>query len=298
MNGIICINKPKGFTSFDVIAKMRGISRMRRIGHGGTLDPMATGVLPLFFGLATKASDMMPDDIKAYKAGFKLGISTDTQDITGTVLTSDTDFAGIDNATLVNVLKSFEGEIEQLPPMYSAVQVNGRRLYDLARQGIEVERKTRKATIHAICLEEFSPEIGEGTLNIQCSRGTYIRTIINDMGEILGCGATMTELVRTRSSGFTLEDCITIEQAQGLSEKGELEGKILSLDRVFEAYPKAVLDPKQAGMFKCGIRLDAGRVDFTGTGEIHTVYDENELIGLATINEKNELVIKQTFFIR
>ena len=173
MNGIICVNKPQDFTSFDVIAKLRGIMKIRRLGHGGTLDPMATGVLPVFVGTATKACDIMPDNTKSYRAGFKLGQVTDTQDITGEVLTSS-DMA-VNRDTLEAVIPEFVGDIMQLPPMYSAVQVNGQRLYDLARQGVEVERTPRQ--IHVDCLElvEYNEESREGVLEIYCGKGTCIK---------------------------------------------------------------------------------------------------------------------------
>ena len=177
MNGIVCENKPRGFTSFDVIAKLRGIMKIRRLGHGGTLDPMATGVLPVFVGTATKACDIMPDNTKSYRAGFKLGQVTDTQDITGEVLTSS-DMA-VSRDTLEAVIPEFVGDIMQLPPMYSAVQVNGQRLYDLARQGVEVERTPRQIHVDRLELVEYDEESREGVLEIYCGKGTYIRTIIN-----------------------------------------------------------------------------------------------------------------------
>ena len=172
MNGIICVNKPQGFTSFDVIAKLRGIMKIRRLGHGGTLDPMATGVLPVFVGTATKACDIMPDNTKSYRAGFKLGQVTDTQDITGEVLTSS-DMA-VNRDTLEAVIPEFVGDIMQLPPMYSAVQVNGQRLYDLARQGVEVERTPRQIHVDRLELVEYDEESREGVREIYCGKGTYL----------------------------------------------------------------------------------------------------------------------------
>ena len=186
MNGILCIDKPQDFTSFDVVAKLRGILGMKRIGHAGTLDPMATGVLPVFVGTATKACDIMPDNSKSYRAGFLLGQTTDTQDVTGKILmTSDKPVSEDD---INKVLPEFTGKILQIPPMYSAVQVNGQRLYDLARQGIEVERKPREIEVKKINLIDYDEKTRTGNITISCGKGTYIRTIIHDIGGKLGCG--------------------------------------------------------------------------------------------------------------
>ena len=186
MNGIICVNKPAGFTSFDVVAKLRGILREKRLGHGGTLDPMATGVLPVFVGTATKACDIMPDNTKSYRAGFRFGETTDTQDVTGEVLTrSDIE---VSEETLKAVIPEFIGDVIQIPPMYSAVQVNGQRLYDLARKGVEVEREARQIQVFALELISYDPDMRERILDISCGKGTYIRTRISDIGARLGCG--------------------------------------------------------------------------------------------------------------
>ena len=184
MNGIICLDKPQGFTSFDAVAKLRGILQTRRLGHGGTLDPMATGVLPIFVGNATKACDIMPDNTKSYRAGFRLGQVSDTQDVTGTILAEYQ--KEVPQEDILAVIPEFTGKIMQLPPMYSAVQVNGKRLYDLARQGIEVERTPREIEVFSIDLADYDESAREGVLEISCGKGTYIRTIINDIGERLG----------------------------------------------------------------------------------------------------------------
>ena len=193
MNGILCINKPQGFTSFDVAAKLRGMLKTKKIGHAGTLDPMATGVLPVFVGNATKACDIMPDSSKAYRASFRLGEQSDTQDSTGTILkTAEVNCTAADIEAL---LPKFRGEIMQIPPMYSAVSVNGKRLYELARQGIEVERESRNVTIYSLELLNFDEETQSGTLKVACSKGTYIRTLCEDIGNYLGTGGTLgTEL--------------------------------------------------------------------------------------------------------
>ena len=231
MNGILCVDKPAGFTSFDVIAKLRGVTGVRKIGHTGTLDPMATGVLPLLFGRATKACDLLPDETKRYEAGFRFGTETDTQDVTGTVLS--TDETPVTEAALSAVLPSLRGAIEQIPPMYSAVRVGGRRLYDLARQGKEVERKPRVVTVFELNLLSYDPGNREGTLEISCSKGTYVRTLIHEIGARLGTGGVMTSLRRTASAGFTLAQCLTLEEVERLSAAGELEQRLLPVETVF-----------------------------------------------------------------
>ncbi|MBO4877260.1 MAG: tRNA pseudouridine(55) synthase TruB [Ruminococcus sp.] len=257
-SGVLCVNKPQDFTSFDVVAKLRGILRMKRLGHGGTLDPMATGVLPVFVGTATKACDIMPDTTKSYRAGFRLGLTTDTQDITGEVRT--TSDKPVSREDILAHLPEFTGTVMQLPPMYSAVQVNGQRLYDLARKGIEVEREAREIEVFSLSLTEYDEESREGVLEIACGKGTYIRTIINDLGETLGCGGIMTSLVRTSSGGFTLDDCFTFEQIQQAHDEDRLEELILPISRVFEKLPAVRLGEAQTRMYRSGVKLDTSRV--------------------------------------
>lgn len=212
MNGILVIDKPKDHTSFDIVAIVRRLSRQKKVGHTGTLDPMATGVLPLLLGTATRAQSLVPDTDKEYVASFQMGVSTDTQDITGTVLSQRK--VSVDRARLEDVLPRFRGEILQVPPMFSAVQKNGVRLYDLARKGITVDREARPICIHKLILLEYEEKIGKGTLQVECSKGTYIRTLCHDIGEALGCGAVMTELRRTTACGFSLSDSISLEEAR------------------------------------------------------------------------------------
>lgn len=258
MNGILCVDKPQDFTSFDVVAKLRGILRIKRLGHGGTLDPMATGVLPVFVGNATKACDIMPDNTKSYRAGFRLGAVSDTQDVWGEVR-GYSDMA-VSREQIEAVIPGFIGRIMQLPPMYSAVQVNGQRLYDLARQGIEVERQAREIEVESLVLEEYDSSVREGVLSIACGKGTYIRTIISDIGEKLGCGGIMTSLVRTSSGGFTLEDCHTLEEIQQARDEDRLEELILPIERVFEKLPKLRLGEAQTKMYRNGVKLDISRL--------------------------------------
>lgn len=258
MNGIICVNKPADFTSFDVVAKLRGIMGIRRLGHGGTLDPMATGVLPVFVGTATKACDIMPDNTKSYRAGFQLGTVTDTQDITGKITATSDKFVAA--SEIAEVIPDFTGKIMQLPPMYSAVQVNGKRLYDLARKGIEVERTPREIEVFSLNIISYDEKSRCGEVEINCGKGTYIRTIINDIGEKLGCGGIMTSLVRTSSGGFKLNECHTFDEIQQARDDGRLHEIMLPTDRIFSAFPKLRLNEVQTRMYKNGVKLDLDRI--------------------------------------
>ena len=211
INGILPINKPEGWTSFDVVAKVRGMARALtgekkiKVGHSGTLDPMATGVLPVFIGKATKTIDLLKSQDKEYVAGFKLGMKTDTLDITGDTISEQE--CEISKEQLLSALASFTGEIEQLPPMYSAVKIDGKRLYDLARQGKEVKREPRKAMIYEIELLEYDGK-DSGIFRVSCGKGTYIRTLIDDIGTALKlCGGVMTSLIRTKANGIDLSQC-------------------------------------------------------------------------------------------
>lgn len=257
MNGVLVINKPAEFTSFDVVAVVRRLSGQRKIGHTGTLDPNATGVLPLLLGNATRAQDIIPNHDKKYLARFRLGLTTDTLDIWGKVKTR-TD-AHIERSGIEALIPEFTGEISQLPPMYSAVSVGGKRLYDLARQGLEVERKPRTVKIYSLKLVDFDENSQEGSLSVSCSRGTYIRTLIDDIGLRLGCGAVMTALDRTSACGFTKENALTLDEVKALSESGELESKLMSTESLFEAYPALFVSPAQAKRFSNGAPLDLSR---------------------------------------
>lgn len=295
-DGIICVDKPEGFTSFDVVAKARGITGCRKIGHGGTLDPMATGVLPLFLGRATKVMDIMPVEDKRYTASFKLGITTDTQDTTGSVLTENN--MPITRKALEHSLSPLRGTINQLPPMYSAVQVQGKRLYDLARQGVEVERPSRQITIHSLELPEYDEATRTGVLDIACSKGTYVRTIIHDLGQVLGCGGAMTALRRTETLGYHLSCCCTLERLQELADGDRLGEVLLPVETAFAPYPKLQLDAKQAKMFQNGVKLDSTRLQApTGGGRL-TVWLDELFLGTAHINPAaQELVMEKLFYL-
>lgn len=210
-NGIIIIDKPQDWTSMDVCAKLRGILREKRIGHGGTLDPMATGVLPVFVGNATRVVEFAEKGDKEYIAGLRLGLVTNTQDTTGETL--ETYPVTVDRAALEAVLPRFTGPIEQLPPMFSAIKLQGKKLYELARAGKEVERKPRAITIHALEVLEQTGE-GDYLLRVRCSKGTYVRTLCHDIGQVLGCGGCMSSLRRTMAAGFTLDEAVTLEEVQ------------------------------------------------------------------------------------
>ncbi len=257
MNGVLLINKPKEFTSFDVVAVVRKYSGQRKIGHTGTLDPNATGVLPLLLGNATKAQDIVPNHDKEYIADFQLGKTTDTLDIWGQVLTESE--SHVSKMDLENTLEKFTGDILQIPPMYSAVQVNGKRLYDLARKGIEVEREKRKVTVYTLKLLSFDENSQRGKIKVACSKGTYIRTLIDDIGKALGTGAVMTALERTVACGYKIEDCVSLDEVKSLSEKGELESKIAPTESLFTDYPYVKVSDAQAKRFYNGGELDCTR---------------------------------------
>ncbi len=258
INGILLLDKPVDFTSFDVCAVVRGMLRTKKVGHSGTLDPMATGVLPVLVGSATRALDLIPSHDKTYEAGFRLGLTTDTLDITGKVLKECK--AEVDEQRLLTVIERFQGEIMQVPPMYSAVSVGGKKLYDLARQGVEVERQARPVTIYSISLNEYQPDTAAGVITVSCSKGTYIRTLIDDIGHELGCGAVLTSLRRTEASGITIDRCMTLAEAQEWKNQGVLESKLLPVDAIFEEYPAVTISGTQSVRFANGATLALDRL--------------------------------------
>lgn len=272
MNGNLCMNKPQDFTSFDVIGKLRGILHMKRLGHTGTLDPMATGVLPILVGTATKACDILPNQDKTYQATVVFGKATDTLDIWGKPL-QDYPEQHVTEAALRAVLPEFLGDITQLPPMYSAVSVNGKRLYELARKGETVERPTRTVHIDAITLDAFDETQQTATLTVSCGKGTYIRTLLSDMGQRLGGDAVMTALTRTAACGYPLQDCLTFEQVAAAMADGTLEEHLLPTDSLFSSYPKLRLNATQERMFCNGVKLDLNRLrNLQPDQDIYTIY--------------------------
>ena len=229
MNGILLIDKEPGWTSSDVVVKLKGILHERRIGHSGTLDPMATGLLVVFAGRATRAVQFAENDGKRYRAALRLGVTTDTQDITGIV--TEQKAVSVSKEELENVLSRFRGDIEQIPPMYSAVQIGGKRLYDIARKGGVIEREPRPVTIHELDILGRAGE--DWLLDVRCSKGTYIRTLCHDIGQALGCGGCMSALRRTEAGGFRVENAIKISEVQRLRDCGEIEKHLLPIDSLF-----------------------------------------------------------------
>ena len=234
MDGIINVRKEKGFTSFDVVAKLRGILKMKKIGHTGTLDPDAEGVLPVCIGKATRVCDLLTDKDKVYEAVMLLGKETDTQDMTGTILKESEVNLSIEEVK--QCIESFVGEYAQIPPMYSALKVNGKKLYELAREGKTVERKPRPVHFYEIEILDISFPLVR--FRVTCSKGTYIRTLCHDIGEKLGCGAAMESLLRTKVGRFTLDDAITLAQTEEAVKKGTIESKILGIEEILAEYPR------------------------------------------------------------
>ncbi|MBQ5840406.1 MAG: tRNA pseudouridine(55) synthase TruB [Clostridia bacterium] len=248
-NGIIVIDKPAGWTSMDICAKLRGMYREKRVGHAGTLDPMATGVLPVFIGRATRAVEFADKGDKEYVAGLKLGIVTNTQDTSGEVLESHP--VSVTAAELESVLPNFRGDIEQIPPMYSAIKINGKKLYELARKGKEVERKPRPVTIRALTVEaQIAPD--EFIIRVRCSKGTYIRTLCHDIGQALGCGGAMSSLRRTMAAGFTLEQAVSLDAVQNTEERASL---LLPVDAYFSDHPALTVDAAAEKKIRNGMTL-------------------------------------------
>ena len=298
MNGIIVIDKENGYTSFDVVAKMRRICGEKKIGHTGTLDPMATGVLPILIGNATKAQSLLPESDKEYEATFSFGITTDTLDITGKVL-SKTE-SNVKSEDLEAVLPQFRGDIMQLPPMYSAVSKDGVRLYELARKGLVTEREARPITVYKLDLLNFDEQLQSAQILVKCSKGTYIRSICDDIGQVLGCGAVMTSLRRVTACGYTLDDAITLEKAKELSENGMLEEYLRPTESVFACYPSVKVTEAQAVRFKNGGGLMLSRTDVddnSENGAYYRVYNSSDVfLGLGYVNkEKEELSVKKQF---
>ena len=237
-NGILVIDKSAGWTSQDVAAKLRGVFHERRVGHGGTLDPMATGVLPIFIGRATRAAEFLESAEKEYIAGLCLGVVTDTQDTSGNIL--ETHPVTATREAVQAALAQFLGPIEQIPPMYSAVKIGGQKLYELARKGKEIERKPRSITIHE--LELLEGEGTEFTLRVRCSKGTYVRTLCHDLGRALGCGGCMEELLRTKVGRFSLEESHTLSEVQAAMEEGTIQDQIYPVEQVLADYPAVYAD--------------------------------------------------------
>lgn len=287
MNGIILVDKPEDWTSHDVVAKLRGILKERRIGHSGTLDPMATGLLVVFVGRATRAVEFAESHEKEYIAGLRLGIETDTQDITGSILSTSEKKASREE--LVAVLPEFTGEIRQIPPMYSAIKINGQKLCNLARSGVEIERESRPVTIKT--LEITGKSGGDYILRIVCSKGTYVRTLCSDIGRRLGTGAALSSLRRTKAGAFSVNNAHTIEEILAYAENGEADKLILPVDSLFEEYPKLTLSERQKQKCLCG-----GSFDTSANDGLYRVYaEDSEFLMLGNVVSGQMRTVKSFF---
>lgn len=287
MNGIILVDKPCGWTSHDVVGKLRGILRERRIGHSGTLDPMATGLLVVFAGRATRAVEFAEADSKEYIAGLRLGVSTDTQDTTGNVLNTCETLPSKDE--LIAAANGFLGEISQIPPMYSAIKINGKKLYELARRGEIVERSPRKVTISK--LELVGEDKCDYILDIHCSKGTYIRTLCSDIGDKLGCGGCMSSLRRVKAGVFSITQAHTMEQIQAAADLGGLDGIIIPVDTLFADKPNLTVNEFEEKKLRNGNTIKTKSADGT-----YRVYSESgEFLLLAEVKDNLLKTIKSFF---
>ena len=297
MSGVLIIDKPRDWTSFDVVAKVRRITGIKKCGHCGTLDPMATGVMTVLLGGATRFSDLIPDTDKSYKAGIKLGTVTDTLDITGTVI-EEKEFS-VKAGEFKAAAESFKGRIKQIPPMYSAVSVNGKRLYSLARQGIKIERPEREVTIYDLRVISCDEENGIYTVEVDCSSGTYIRSLVDDIGRKLGCGAVLTSLRRVKANGFTEDDSVSLTDLAGAAEKGSLEEHIMPVDLLYKDYPGITVSEAQAKRFSNGGFLSADRLKDCKADTLYKVYSpENVFLGLGETDNSGTLNVKKLYFDR
>lgn len=287
MNGVILIDKEQDWTSNDVVSKLKGILRERRIGHSGTLDPMATGLLVVFVGRATRAVEFAEGHDKSYRAGLRLGTVTDTQDITGTVLESNE--MKVSDEELINVLESFKGEQLQLPPMYSAIKVKGKRLYDIARAGGEVERKMRPITIHDIKL--VGHEEDDYIIDVACSKGTYVRTICHDIGAKLGCGACMSSLRRLSAGGFSVAQAHKLSEVQRCADEGRAEELLIPVDELFSDYEKCSASPNAEKRIRCGNEYKTDLPD----GEYRVYSEQGEFLMLGKADNGVMKTIKSFF---
>lgn len=287
MNGILLIDKPPLWTSNDVVSKLKGVLKERKIGHSGTLDPLATGLLVVLAGRATRAVSFAESHDKRYRAALRLGLRTDTQDISGNVISKgQTD---VKDEELDRVLSCFVGEIEQTPPMYSAVRVNGKRLYELARKGIEVERKPRKITVYSI--ECKGRESGDIVLDIKCSKGTYIRTLCSDIGEMLGCGACMSALRRTEAGMFSVENAYTLDEVIREAEIGDVSSLLLPTETIFSEYERITVSASAEAKVRNGNPVSFSAPD----GTYRVCSQQGEFLALSKCEDGIMKTIKSFF---
>lgn len=291
MNGIIVINKPPRKTSHDIVNFVRKLTGIRKVGHTGTLDPDATGVLPICIGKATKIADMLTDSDKEYETEMVMGITTDTQDASGKILTEHP--VTVTEKDILEAVSQFIGEIEQIPPMFSAIKKDGKKLYELARQGISVERTPRRITVYGIDVKKIDLENRKVTLLVKCSKGTYIRTLCEDIGKKLGVGAYMNSLTRTKSAGFSLEQSYTCEELISMSENGEFPKAILPTDSIFAEYERINLNAFLSKKAKNGVRI---RREEAVNGKMYRLYDEKGEFLCISEGKNGELVLKKAFW--
>lgn len=287
MNGILLIDKQPDWTSNDVVAKLKGILHQRRIGHSGTLDPMATGLLVVFVGRATRAVEFAEGHDKRYLAGLRLGISTDTQDITGAVREENP--VSVSREELEKALAAFRGEIQQIPPMYSAIKHQGQRLYDIARKGGEVERAPRTVTIHDLRLLEKQGE--DWLLDVRCSKGTYIRTLCHDLGQTLGCGGCMSSLRRVQAGQFSVEEAVPLSRVQQLADEGRAEELLLPVDSLFRQLPQWTANAAQEKKIRCGNPVKTGFAD----GDYRVYGESGEFLMLGRVEDGMMKTVKSFF---
>lgn len=297
MFGILNVYKPKGMTSHDVVSFVRRTLHMKRIGHTGTLDPMAEGVLPILIGKATKLSDIIMADEKHYIARVRLGIVTDTDDVSGVTL--ETKEVSVNEKEILKAVASFVGETQQIPPMYSAIKVNGQKLYQLARKGASVERKPRK--IHIFSAEVSNFDGMSFDLSVHCSKGTYIRALCRDIGEKLGTGATMESLVRTKSGMFSLENAHTLENIERASENGEAEALFILVDDVLSDITALSVSDEVATKIKNGIRLRPAQLQLSTSceGDRFRIYNNDALLAILKVVSDEDcfvLAIEKSFY--
>lgn len=296
-DGILVIDKPENITSFKAVSMVRKYLNVKKAGHMGTLDPMATGVLPIMLGKATKVLDLIKNNNKKYITKLKFGISTDTQDITGKIIKNEN--KNICIGDIEKIIKNFIGDIFQTPPMYSAIKKNGVRLYELARKGQIIDVEKRKICINEIKILNFDNKNQEATLMVSCSKGTYIRALCSDIGEKLECGATMSFLRRIESNGFGLDKSLSLEDVSEAVKSGEINKKIVSIPDLFKELGEINISLKQSVRFRNGGGLMIDRLKSTKTlknGEKFKIYKENEFIGLGIVNlDKNELSVYRLF---
>lgn len=297
MDGILNIYKEQGFTSHDVVAKLRGICKQKKIGHTGTLDPDAVGVLPVCLGKATKVCDLLTDKDKTYEAVLQLGVVTDTQDMSGEILSKQE--VSVSREEIEEAVMSFVGDYDQIPPMYSALKVNGKKLYELAREGKVVERKARRITIHEIEISKINMEQKTVTMTVSCSKGTYIRTLCHDIGEKIGCGGAMATLKRTKVSSFMIQDSLTLSEVEELVKAGTIEEHLVKVDSLFASLPAVTVSKKYQKYVDNGNKIQISFLTEpvrTSPNQEFRVYDEDQrFVGIFEAENRKTLKPKKMF---